>query len=166
MSTDPFYFPNMLVGGQWSQNWVISTTMFIPRAPIVLSAGHVFQKSTRPRMDTKAVPTASGRHKPDGTSTPRKPSKAARKPTAANIQNVLLIIRKVSSPKFGNNHDRAGIQKPSVWPTPCTNNAPAIRIRKICVDISTSNLIYFFYRRDMRNRVTATKRAVRVPETM
>lgn len=136
------YFPNILVGGHWNQICVMSTVIFIPNAPIVLKAGQVPQKRTRPRIDTIAVPTESGRHNSTGTSTPRKPSKEARKPIAANIQKILLIIRKLCSPRLGNNHDRAGIQKPNRWPVPCTNNAPAIRILIICVDILTSKVIF------------------------
>lgn len=88
--------------------------MFIPNAPIVLNAGHMFQKNVRPRMDTMVLPTAKGRHKSVGTSLPRKLRQVARKPAVANIQKMLLIILKVDSPKPDANHDRAGIQKPKV----------------------------------------------------
>ena len=68
-----------------------TTATFIANAPIVLNAGHVFQKRMRPGKETPAKTTAEGRHRCSGTRMPRNPRLEATKPTAVRIQKVPLM---------------------------------------------------------------------------
>jgi len=83
--------------------------MFMPTAPMVLNAGHVFKKRKKPSREITAVPTDKGRQRSDGTSTPRKPRQDATKPTADRIQKTLLMFLNTGSLRPGSSHDRAGL---------------------------------------------------------
>src|SRR4030042_2098015 len=118
------YFPNIAIGGQFSQSWVMMTGRFTAWAARVLNIGHVPQKRVMPISDTKANINAMVLHKSTGRRMPQNDNVAAMKPTSESAQKVMAMIFAVRGARLENSHKRAGNHLPLVTPRSMAISAP------------------------------------------
>jgi hypothetical protein len=123
----------------------MSTIIFIAEAPMKLKIGQLRPNKVNPPREITDEMIATGRHQLDGIIIPRKPKAERVNPSAISSHRIPATSFSPFFVIFTNGIDFAGFQKPSVWPIPCTNNAPAIRMRIVCVGIEPLFLVVLVF---------------------
>jgi hypothetical protein len=84
--------------------------MFIATAPMVLNIGHIPQKRLSPKRETIEKTTASGRHKSEGRTTPRKLREESTNPITASVHTIFAMTLIVVAGSLGKSQERAGMK--------------------------------------------------------